>query len=63
MKTKESQQPIPESREKPLLPPPEGRPADQWAEKAEKAQEARALGRRLRKGKRVLFGSRHQLPR
>jgi hypothetical protein len=47
------------NREKqPVLPPPRGQ-----AEKAETAKQARALGRTLRTGKRVLFGSRRHLAR
>ena len=62
MATTESPQPDPESEEaKPALPPPEGRPAEEWAAKAERAREARALGRRLRKGKRLVFSSRRHL--
>jgi len=41
----------------PALTVPEEQPAAQWAEKAQKAREARALGLRLRKGKRLVFSS------
>ena len=58
----ESEQPVLVSEEtEPAVPTPEGRPAAQWAERAEKAQEARALGLKLRKGKRLVFSSRHHL--
>jgi hypothetical protein len=58
----ESEQPVPGGEEtEPALPAPEGGPAAQWAERAEKAQEARALGLKLRKGKRLVFSSRHHL--
>lgn len=46
-----------------ILPPPPDRSAEGWTERAEKAQEARALGRQLRKGKRLLFSSRQHLVR
>ncbi|HUY45160.1 MAG TPA: hypothetical protein VMV92_05490 [Streptosporangiaceae bacterium] len=49
--------------ETPALPVPEGHPAEQWASRAERALEARALGLRLRKGKRLVFSSRHHLAR
>jgi hypothetical protein len=61
METRESQA-TPRSGEKdPLLPLPEEIPAGQWADKAKRAQEARALGRKLRRGKRLLFSSVHHL--
>ena len=47
--------------EQPVLPPPEDRPTIDWAEKADRAREARELGRRLRRGKRVLFPSRRSM--
>lgn len=60
--TQEPEQPVPGSEEtKPVLPPPEGRPAAQWAERVQTAKEARALGVKLRKGKRLVFSSRHHL--
>jgi len=46
----------------PALSVPEEQPAAQWAEKAQKAMEARALGLRLRKGKRLMFSSPHYPP-
>jgi hypothetical protein len=61
MTTTDSPQPAPENEETEALPPPEARPAVEWAEKAEKAQEARALGLKLRKGKPVTFRSRRHL--
>ncbi|GEM_PF-6446732 len=66
METKQPPQPVPgdkerEKVEKPALPTPEGEPSSAWAEKAERAREARELGRRLRKGKRVLFPSRRSM--
>ena len=58
----EPEQPDPGSREtETVLPPPDGRPAAQWAERVQTAKEARALGIKLRKGKRLVFGSRHHL--
>lgn len=64
MKVKEeSPQPVPASEDESPLPAPEGRPESEWAERAEKAQEARDLGSKLRKGKRVLFPSRRSMNR
>jgi hypothetical protein len=60
--TQEPEQPDPGNGETgTVLPAPEGRPAAQWAERVQKAQEARTLGLKLRKGKRLVFGSRHHL--
>jgi hypothetical protein len=61
MKTGECPPPVAESDRKPILPVPAGRPASEWAQKAEKAREARALGQQLRQGKPVLFPSRRSL--
>ncbi len=62
MKAKMFPVPAREPEEEPLLPAPgEGTQAQEWAEKAERARQARALGRKLRKGKRLLFSSRHHL--
>ena len=44
-------------QEEPILPLAEDLAAQGWAERAEKAQEARALGQKLRRGKRVLFSN------
>jgi hypothetical protein len=55
MTTTES--PAPDSGGEPE-PAPEERPPAEWAQKAEKAREARALGLKLRKGKRLTFSSR-----
>ena len=63
MTTTDSPQPPPESEEANPLPPPDKRPTAEWVEKAEKAQEARALGLKLRKGKPVTFRSRRHLSR
>jgi hypothetical protein len=66
MKTSHSLEDLPENAKDTTelpLPPPQDRPAEGWTERAEKAQEARALGRSLRKGKRLLFSSRHHLAR
>jgi hypothetical protein len=63
MTTTESPQPVPDSEEEQPLPAPEGRPAAEWAKRAEEAQEARELGLRLRKGKPVTFRSRRHLAR
>ena len=53
-----------EPRQEPLLPTPqESAQPQEWAEKAARAREARALGRKLRKGKRVLFSSGHHQAR
>lgn len=61
-KTTESELDAPGAEEsRPVLPMPESRPAEQWAERAEKAAEARALGLKLRKGKRLVFSRRHHL--
>jgi hypothetical protein len=50
--------------EQPVLPIPQGsRPPEYWAERAEIAQEARALGLKLRRGKRLVFSSRRHLAR
>ncbi len=51
--TKKSPLPVPDTKD--------GRPASQWAKRAETAVEARALGKKLRKGKRILFHSRRHL--
>ena len=59
MKTEESQ---PDSAQEPTLPTPEGRPASEWAERAEKAKEAREEGKKLREGKPILFPTRHAMP-
>ena len=61
MKTEEVPQSVPDAEEEPVLPAPEARPESQWAEKAETAREARALGQKLREGKRVLFPSRRSM--
>jgi hypothetical protein len=46
----------------PVLPVPEDdRPAEEWADRANRAVAARELGQRLRKGKRVLFPSMRSL--
>jgi hypothetical protein len=58
MTTTESPQPAQESEQAQPVPPPEGRPAEEWAQKAEIAREARALGLKLRKGKRLTFSRR-----
>jgi hypothetical protein len=39
----------------PALPPPANRPAWEWADKVVTAEAARALGHRLREGKRLVF--------
>jgi len=58
----EAGQPVPTGEEdQPALVAPGEPLAAQWAEKAQKAREARALGLRLRKGKRLVFRSRHHL--
>jgi len=41
------------------LPAPEDRPAADWAERADRAREAREMAKKLRKGKRILFPSMH----
>ncbi len=46
-------------KEQPVLPTPEDRPAIDWAERANRAREARDMARKLRKGKRILFPSMH----
>jgi hypothetical protein len=58
----EAGQPVPMGEEdQPVLVLQKEPPAGHWAEKAQKAREARALGLRLRKGKRLVFSSRHYL--
>ena len=54
METDTSKSPLP-------VPDTKDRPASQWAKRAETAVEARALGKKLRKGKRILFHSRRHL--
>ena len=61
MKTKELPHRASRRKEAALPPPEEETPAGQWAEKAEKALEARTLGQELRKGKRLTFSRRHHL--
>lgn len=63
MKIRELSHRTPSKASKPALPPPPEEHPGQLAEKAEKALEARALGQELRKGKRLLFSSRHHLAR
>jgi hypothetical protein len=50
-----SREPIPNQEAVPVLPPPAGRPAREWADKVVTAEAARALGRRLREGKPLVF--------
>jgi hypothetical protein len=50
-----SREPVPGQRAVPALPPPVDRPAREWADKVVTAEAARALGRRLREGKRLVF--------
>jgi hypothetical protein len=47
----------------PALPAPGDRQESKWAQKAEIAQEARALGQKIRKGKRVTFRNRWSMTR
>ncbi|HXW33888.1 MAG TPA: hypothetical protein VEJ87_04865 [Acidimicrobiales bacterium] len=59
---RETRQSVPAGEEDhPALVAPEEPLAAQRTEKAQKAREARALGLRLRKGKRLVFSSRHHL--
>lgn len=58
MTTTESPEPATEDQQAQPLPPPEGSAAEGWAQKAQIAREARALGLKLRKGKRLTFSSR-----
>jgi hypothetical protein len=62
MTSTEAQQPVPD-RKRRVLPVPEGRPAAEWEERAERAREARELGKKLREGKPILFPARHEMPR
>ena len=55
-------QPVPDSPEHPVLPPPEGRPVEEWAERAERAREAREQGKKLREGKPIQFPARREMP-
>jgi hypothetical protein len=61
MKRTEARQPAPD-RERQILPVPKGRPAAEWEERAERAREARELGKKLREGKPILFPARHEMP-
>jgi hypothetical protein len=58
MTTVRSREPVPQQEPVPALPPPDDRRAREWADKVVTAEAARALGRRLREGKHLVFSDR-----